>query len=177
MWWSRTVYHKKSCKQSIACDNSIICWASHRSVWRARLHDTRWYVTLNMARRRLLNSYLFTCPDILFKLCYTHFDQFVRESKILVTEWPSNLNVSHGDVAYCWQWSTGSHNSSSQAARTLAGSLFIESVDVENIILKFNKKEVRNDGNWDALVKFLKSEREADKNTVRVFTVDVEKRE
>ena len=38
--------------------------------------------------------YLFTCPDILFKFCYTHFDQFVREDKILVTEWPSNLIVS-----------------------------------------------------------------------------------
>lgn len=79
-------------------------------------------------------------------------------------------------VGHCWQWSTGSHNSS-QAARTLAGSLFTENVEVENIILKLNKKEIYSDEDWDALVKLLKARREADKNTVRVFTVDVEKRQ
>ena len=39
--------------------------------------------------------------DILFKFCHTYFDQFVRENKIMVTEWPSNLDVS--DIGLCWQ--------------------------------------------------------------------------
>lgn len=50
-------------------------------------------------------------------------------------------------------------------------------MEVENIILKLNKKEIYSDEDWDALVKLLKARREADKNTVRVFTVDVEKRQ
>ena len=76
-------------------------------------------------------------------------------------------------------WSTSSHNSS-QAARTLAGSLFTENVDVEDIILIFNGKEICCDGDWDVIVKGLKAEREADRNAraaIRVFPVDVGKRQ
>ena len=49
-------------------------------------------------------------------------------------------------------------------------------MDVENIILKFNKKEIRSDGNWDELVEFLKAQRQSDLNaqaSIRVFPVDV----
>ena len=71
-----------------------------------------------------------------------------------------------------------SHNCS-QAARVLAGSLFAENVDVEDIILKFKGKEICCDEDWDATVKGLKAEREADRiatTRIRVFPVDVEKR-
>ena len=77
------------------------------------------------------------------------------------------------------KWSTSSHISS-QAARTLARSLFTENVDVENIILKFNGKEICCDEDWDVVVKRLKAEREVDKNAraaIRVFPVEVEKRQ
>ena len=76
------------------------------------------------------------------------------------------------------KWSTSSHISS-QAARTLARSLFTENVDVENIILKFNGKVICCDGDWDVIVKGLKAEREADMNAVtriRVFPVEVAKK-
>ena len=64
----------------------------------------------------------------------------------------------------------------SQAALTLATSLFTENVDVEDITLKFNNKYARSDGDWDELVKCLKARREEDKNSIRILTVDVEKR-
>jgi hypothetical protein len=66
----------------------------------------------------------------------------------------------------------------SQAALTLAVSIFTENVDVEEITLRFCEKEVCSDKDWDDLVKFFKAGREEKgKETVRVFTVDVEKRQ
>lgn len=66
-----------------------------------------------------------------------------------------------------------------QAALTLATSLFTENVDVEDITLKFNKKDVRSDEDWYELVQCLKAGHEEDslKNTIRIFTVDVLKRQ
>lgn len=72
-----------------------------------------------------------------------------------------------------------SHNSS-QAARTVAGSLFTENVDVEDIILEFNGKGICSDEDWDRIVKGFKAAREADMNAraaIRVFPVDVGKRQ
>ena len=71
-----------------------------------------------------------------------------------------------------------SHNSS-QAAKTLVGTLSTENMDVENIILKFNGKVICCDGDWDVIVKGLKAEREADMNAVtriRLFPVEVAKK-
>ena len=125
---------------------------------------------------------LFTCPEILFKICYTYFDpsHSVRESKIQVTEWPADLNVSNIGLFFFYsKWSTGSHNSS-QDARTLARSLFTENVDVDSFFFfKINRKKICCDEAWDIIVKCLKAEREADKNTrgtIRVFQVEVERR-
>ena len=73
--------------------------------------------------------------------------------------------------------STGSHNSS-QAARTQAGFIFTEDVDVEDINLVYNGREICCDEDWDGILKSLKAGREADKNAraaIRVFQVDVEK--
>jgi len=98
-----------------------------------------------------------SAKNIHFNFCLTYFDQFVRERYILVTEWPADLN----------------------AARTLAGSLFTENVDVEDIILKFRGKEICCDEDWDVIVNGLKAEREVDKNAraaIRVFPVDVGRR-
>ena len=67
---------------------------------------------------------------------------------------------------------------SSQAARTIGASIFIENVDVDDIILKFNGKEISCDVDWDVIVKDLKAEREADKNAasrIRVFGVEAQK--
>ena len=84
---------------------------------------------------------------------------------------------------WCWaffgKWSTGSLNPS-QAAQTLAGSLFTENVDVENIILRFKGKEICCDEDWDVIVKAFKAAREADRRAraaIRVFPVDVGKRQ
>ena len=74
-----------------------------------------------------------------------------------------------------WCWANGRPV---PTIRTTAGSLFTENVDVENIILKFNGKEICCDADWDIMGKGLKAEREVDKNAatrIRIFPVDVEK--
>jgi hypothetical protein len=53
-------------------------------------------------------------------------------------------------------------------------------VDVENVILKFDGKEICCDVDWDVIVKGLKAAREADRSaraSIRVFPVEVEKRQ
>ena len=68
----------------------------------------------------------------------------------------------------------------SQAAQTLAGSLFAENVNVEDIIIKFNGKVICCDYDWKKFVKCLKTEREADENlnaAIRVFPLAVEQRQ
>ena len=51
-------------------------------------------------------------------------------------------------------------------------------MDVDDIILKFNGKEICCDVDWDVIVKDLKAELEADKNAasrIRVFGVEAQK--
>ena len=72
------------------------------------------------------------------------------------------------------------NNSFSQAARTVAGSLFAENVDVEDIIIKFNGKVICSDYDWEGLVRCFKAEREVDEKlnaAIRVFSLEVEQRE
>ena len=67
-----------------------------------------------------------------------------------------------------------------QAARTVAASLFAENVDVEDIIIKFNGKVICSDYDWEGLVKCFKAEREVDEKlnaAIRVFSLEVEQRE
>ena len=105
----------------------------------------------------------------------------MRERLIQVTEWPLNLNMPVSDVTDVGHFlaPTGSLNSS-QAARPLAGSLFTENVDVQDIIFKFKGKEICCDEDWDVIVKAFKVAREADRRVraaIRVFLVDVGKRQ
>jgi hypothetical protein len=68
---------------------------------------------------------------------------------------------------------------SSQAARTLAAALFTEDVDVENIILKFNKGEVRTIKTGMNSLNTSRPNVKQTRSRFRVYTlaVDVEKRE
>lgn len=53
-------------------------------------------------------------------------------------------------------------------------------MEVEDIILEFNGKEICNDEDWDGIVKGFKADREADMNArsaIRVYPVDVGKRQ